>query len=74
VYCHKLVWGFDAAMILAALGNNIPVEVVKVPAEELRDRSREKITRQIEDTLAICCAANRLYHLSNTVPHKNSGN
>jgi len=58
----SMLWGFDAAMILGALGAGVATQVQLIPAEELRDRPREKIAKQLVDTLAICCAANRLFN------------
>lgn len=66
---RSFTWGWDGAMILGALGAHLPVEVHAVPADVMRDRSADKITRQLEDTLAICCAASRLFRLGETMPH-----
>lgn len=66
---HPLKWGFEAAMILGALSQNVPVVIEKIPAESLRDRPTLKISQQIADTLAVFCAANRLFHLNDATPH-----
>jgi len=66
---HSIRWGYDAAIFMAAMTTKTPIEVIYVPAEIMRDRSQEKIAKQLEDNLAIYCAADRLYDLSDNLPH-----
>ncbi len=56
----SITWGFDGAMALAAWGLGIPVEIVKVPAEKMRDRPRQKIVDQFSNALRMCRAASRI--------------
>lgn len=50
-----LRWGFDLAMIMAALLENVPLKIIKVPALQLRNRALDKIFVQLEAHLAVCC-------------------
>lgn len=52
-----IFWGFDAAMVLAAYQLGIPVEIVPVPAQIVRNRDPQKIAAQLNDTLMICLAS-----------------
>jgi hypothetical protein len=52
-------WGFDGAMALSASCSLVPtpVDIVKVPAETVRNRDRKKIAIQFENALRMCLAA-----------------
>jgi hypothetical protein len=57
--CH--IWGYDAMLYLAAIGLGIPIEVVKIPAIEHRNRDRREIMDQKNADVAAIIAAKSVF-------------
>lgn len=56
-FSSSLPWGFDAAIALAAYQSGVPIKIVYVPAQSVRNRDPEKIAAQFSETLMICRAS-----------------
>jgi hypothetical protein len=54
-------WGMDTAMVLAAMGSNVPVVVQTVPADIPRNRPNEKVLNQVLSVMRICSVASDLF-------------
>ncbi|MDD3774126.1 MAG: hypothetical protein PHW50_02510 [Patescibacteria group bacterium] len=55
-------WGLDGAMALSAAMQNIPVEVIPVPAMSKRNRPTPKVFQQWEANYNICLAAEKVFN------------
>jgi len=53
-------WGFDEAMILSSVKQNVPIEISPVPAVAYRNRPSEKILAQSKNSLQMYLAAETL--------------
>jgi hypothetical protein len=58
---QPVLWGFDGAMALGAVGAGVPVVIRPVEAQVLRDRSRQKVAVQFEQAMQLCAAAGELF-------------
>jgi len=57
----SISWGLDGAMLLAAMGVKVPLEICYFEAEMLRDRKSPKVAAQFAQTLSVCLAALQVF-------------
>jgi len=58
---EKPTWGFDGAMVLSAVKQHVPVNVIHIPAKTVRDRPVDKIVEQYTRALHVCAAAEQVF-------------